>query len=225
MKGIGRNLLFWGKTLEKMVLFMTLWIIGLVAFMTLMEGGSFWEVFGGQMPSYLIMLAFLSLFVSSMNGVQIYYPLTVSFGSTRKQSFVAMQLILHLIVAEYIAMICLFSYFFNAQVWQLVSRYFVSVAGAFFIILAMGNLISTTYMRYGRALGMLLYVILLILIISVCIIGFSVAGKDAGMDWMVQGRLDALLLSPAILALGLVLDAVIIAIFYGMIRKQNLKFA
>lgn len=224
MKGIGRNLLFWGKTLEKMVLMMVLWIIGIVSFMTLAEGGDFWTELGNQLPSYLIMLTFLTVFMTSMNGIQIYFPLTVSFGSGRKQSFVAMQVIQHVIAAELVAAVSVCSYFFNPQFWWLISSYFMSVLGVLLVFMGMGNLISITYMRFGRTMGVLLYIAILILIIAIGVFGFSMTGKSIGIDFLTQGGINSFLQGPFILLFGILFDAVLIAIFYLGVRKQNLKF-
>lgn len=224
MKGMGRNLLFWGKTLEKMVLMMALWVIGIVSFMTLLEGGDFWKEFGNQLPMYVIMLTFLSIFMISMNGTQIFFPLTVSFGSTRTQSFAAMEMILHLIVAEYLAAISVLSYFCNPEIWRFCSGYFLSVVGVLLVFCGMGNLIATTYMRFGRTVGIIIYIVLLILIIAVGSISFMAVEESSVMVSLTQGGSDGFLRSPFILLAGILFDAVFIVIFYLVVRKQNLKF-
>ena len=224
MKGIGRNLLFWGKTLEKMVLMMVLWIIGIVSFMTLMEGGDFWTELGNQLPTYLIMLTFLTVFVISMNGMQIYFPLTVSFGSGRRQSFVAMQVMQHVIVAELVAAVSVCSYFFNPQIWWLIGSYLMSVLGVMFVFIGMGNLIAVAYMRFGRTMGILIYSASLILIIAIGISGASIREKNNRIGFLTSGWINSLLSSPFILLFGILFDAVLITIFYLGVRKQNLQF-
>ena len=223
MKGIGRNLLYWGAILEKTALMMGVWVIGIVAFITFMSGENFMEEMGKQLPSYLIMVSIILAFVNAFNNQQIYFPLTVSLGSGRKMSFIAMQVMQHLVIAEYVAAFYIFFYFFDARIWNLLTGYLMGVAGLYFIWLAMANLIAAATMRFGKSIGMIVYIAVLIAIIGSVIIGMvSVGGSMDLID--LSGADLKILKAPWILLVGAVLDLSIITVFYAIVRKKNLQF-
>lgn len=223
MKGIGRNLLYWGGVLEKTAFMMGAWVMGIVVFITFMSGENFAEELGKQLPSYLLMVSIILTFVNAFNNIQIYFPITVSLGSGRKQSFIAMQVMQHLVVAEYLAAIYILFYFADTRIWNLFTGYFMGVAGTYFILLAMGNLITAATMRFGKAIGMIFYMAVLIAVIGVVTFGAVSAGGR--MDMINLSGVDIKILrDPWILLAGIILDLCMILLFYAIVRKKNLQF-
>lgn len=223
MKGIGRNLLYWGAILEKTALMMGAWVIGIVVFITFMSGENFMEEMGKQLPSYLIMVSIIFVFANAFNNLQIYFPITVSLGSGRRQSFIAMQVMQHLVVAEYVAAVYIFFYLADTRIWNLLTGYFMGVAGIYFIWLAMGNLISAVTLRFGKAIGVIFYIAVLMTVIG--IVTFGAASAGARMDLINLSGMDIKIFkAPWILLAGAVLDLCIITVFYAIVRKKNLQF-
>lgn len=221
MKGIGRNLCFWNEILQKMMLTMVLTVIGILAVMTFLNGGDFMEEFGKSLPSFLMMIAFLTVFMNALNGMSNYFPMTVSLGSTRKQSYIAMQIIQHMIMAELIILIYLCSHFLTAEMYRgFFVSYPMTFVGLNFLMVGVGELISAVCIRFGRTKGLIVYVVIILVAAGGVGIGFA-----NGFDFNVSGSsLKQLLSAPWILLLGIAVDLVMMLVLYLQIRKDNLQF-
>lgn len=204
-----------------MMLTMLLTIIGVLAVMTFLDGGNFREEFGESLPSFLIMVAFLTVFMNALNGINTYFPVTVSLGSTRKQSYIAMQIIQHLIMAELTILVYLCCHFFTAVKYGgFFVTYPLTFAGLLLLMVGAGNLVSAMCIRFGRTIGMIVYIAVIILVAGS--IGIGIAGR---FDFNVSGsRLEQLLSAPWILLLGIAVDLFTMLALYFQIRKKNLQF-
>ena len=224
MKGIGRNLRFWGVALHKVMLSMVATIAVMLVFFTLMEGGNFMEEYGKQVPFYLIMLAFISSFMNALNGMNTQFPLTLSFGSTRKDSFIAMQVMQHLIMAEYLIAFYAWVYFVILERKAAFGEpYFMSAMGIVLLVLGLCHLTSAVSLRFGRTIGVIVYIVSIIAVISVTagiIIHCSNAESFVGIE-----SLGTVLNNPWIFLAGALFDGVMIAVLYAQVRKSNLQFA
>lgn len=222
MKGIGRSLRFWNETLQKMMLTMVLMVIGILAVMTFLDGGNFMEEFGKSLPPFLIMVAFLTVFMNALNGMSNYFPVTVSLGSSRKQSFIAMQIIQHMIMAELTILIYLCCHFLTSEMYRgFFVTYPMTFVGLLFLMVGAGNLISTVCLRFGRTIGLIVYIVVIILVVA----GSVGTGLAKGFDFEVSGSsLEQLLTAPWILFLGIAVDLFMMLVLYLQIRKDNLQF-
>lgn len=223
MKGIGRNLRFWGETMQKMMLYMVLTVIGMLAFMTVMDGGDFVEEFGKDLPTFLIMITFLTVFMNALNGMSTYFPVTVSLGSTRKQSYMAMQITQHGIMAELVILIYLCYNFITPEMYRgFLAPYPVTFVGLILLVLGLGDLISASCLRFGRTIGVIVYMVTIIIVVG-GVVGIGMSGV---LDLMVVGSsLQAILASPWIFLLGLLVDLIMMSVLYLQVRKSNLQFA
>lgn len=223
MKGIGRNLHFWGIILHKTMLMMVATIAVMIAFFTFMEGGDFMEAYGNQVPFYLIMLAFISSFMNAMNGVNIQFPLTVSLGSTRKDSFIAMQIMQHLIMAEFLIALYAWVYFVILKKEVAFGEpYFMSAVGIVLLVLGLCHLTSAAMMRFGRTIGVIVYLISIIALIAL-VVGTVLSNSFESLT--LDGIIGFLFDGPWILLAGAVFDGVMIFVLYAQIKKSNLQFA
>lgn len=221
-KGIGRNLLYWGYTMQKTTLQMIAMILLIVAFSVLMDGGNFVEAFLLQLPNYLFMLAFMTVFMNSMNGLSVYFPVTVSLGSSRKQSFIAMQLVQHIQLAEYAVALYLVFFFTQPEALALAAPYKLMILGIFFALLGMGSLVGAAMTKFGRTLGTVFYIGVVIVVVVLGVL-CGTAGRNAFL--LLNGGTNGLLTGPWILAAGILFDGLMILLLYRLLRKKDLQFA
>ena len=103
MKSVRKNLVFWAITYEKMVMAMLMGMVVYVFMLGTMNGFS--------NESLRNILGFASLFLSIMilsngyAGILSYFPQSISMGTTRKTSFVAMQIMQHVIAIQFLIMV------------------------------------------------------------------------------------------------------------------------
>lgn len=222
MKEFVKNMKYWGYTLETISLGMILVALIVVAFMTVIEGGDFFHTFFEQVPYFLMMMMGIGSFVNVINGINIYLPLTVSLGSTRKDSFIGMQLTQHLIMVQNLILFCLLISIGSKDLFRLISLFMPTVIGICLFLIAMGNVIGAFYMRFGRIVGMILYVVIMIVMVGFFVVmgvSYELGELNIGMS------LGDFLFGPYILLAGILLDALVITWFYLTLRKQNLQFS
>lgn len=220
-KGLGRSLKYWGWILEKTMLQMISMMLLIGTLMTLMDEGNFIEGFLKMMCAYLVMLAIMTIFMNSMNTVTTYFPMTVSMGSTRKQSYIAMQVMQHLQLVQYGLLIYLAFYFADKEALTIVSPYMLSAVGMAFLLMGVGNLIATIFMRFGRAIAVVIYILIFVLLISL-FVGGALAGNAGWIN--AGGAFVQFLGGPWLLFIGIVADAAMIAVFYNAVGKKDLQF-
>lgn len=221
-KGIGRNLLFWGFTMQKTTLQMVAMILLIVAFSVLMDGGNFVEAFLLQLPNYLFMLAFMTVFMNSMNGLCVYFPVTVSLGSSRKQSFIAMQIVQHIQLAEYAVALYLVFFFTQPEALAVVAPYKLMILGVPFVLLGLGSLIGAAMTKFGRTLGLVFYIAAVI----VAVVSGALCVMASRLQFpFLNGGTNGLLTGPWILLAGILFDGLMILLLYHLLRKKDLQFA
>ena len=222
MKGIGRNIKFWSITMQKMTLYMVFMILAILTFMTFMDGGNLMEELGRTLPNYLIMVSFMSIFMNALNSMCTYFPMTVSLGSTRKQSYLAMQIVQHLILGELVVMIYACYHFLTAESDRgFFADYPLLLLGLIFLVQGFGDLVSASCLRFGRSIGVIVYLAAIVILVAA---GVGIALSGALDALAIGGSMEQLLTAPWILLLGIFVDAIMIVILYLQVRKSTLQF-
>lgn len=216
MKGLGRNLLFWGKMLEKMVLTVLGTTVLCAGLMAAMDGGDFLTEMAEMLPTYLVMMAIVVVFINSLGGMNTYFALTVSFGSNRRCSAIAMQLMQHVIVAELMAvvMLCIW-YLPGSKMSELVLSYPLAFAGGALVLLALGSLTSAVYVTCGPTIGTTIYIVILLL---------AIGGGIAVFFMNLFEKYAAFLRMPWILLFGILLDVAMGYVLCKTLQRQDLRF-
>ena len=225
MKGLKRNLRYWLGNMELQVLAMVAVLSVVTVLMAFMEGANILEIFGERFAAYMIMIMFIFTFSNSFSCVTIYFPLTISFGSDRKSSFVAMQLSQLLVMLELLVI----SLFLMCCTWfdgmRDVMGIVITVAvAALFFLQAFGAIISMVTLKFGRNVGTAVYIgVVVITTLAIGIVaGVSAAGVGA-QDFSWQDLLPMIRLW---LPIGAILfDAVMMTLLYRCMRKCDLQFA
>lgn len=222
MKSLKSGLIYWGWILERLMFSLVAGVMAYAIVMALMQGGvSDLDNVASMLPSYICMLICISAFMNALTAANLHIPLTISLGSTRRGSFIAMQVMQHLIMVEYVALGVVALYFLQRDILQVLSDYIFAIAGAVLLLLALANVACMVSVRFGKMAGTITYILLFVSIL-VCILVGVVSGvlEDGGT----LGFMAAFAGKPYLFILGLVLDGIVIGIFYKAFQKSDLQF-
>jgi len=162
MKSVRKNLVFWAITYEKMVMAMLMGMVVYVFMLGTMNGFS--------NESLRNILGFASLFLSIMilsngyAGILSYFPQSISMGTTRKTSFVAMQIMQHVIAIQFLIMGGVAYYMVDRAEFDKLMEMGLSIVGGVLILIALSNLVCSTFGKFSRNVGTTLYVIALFVV-------------------------------------------------------------
>ncbi len=220
MSDLGKNVRFYCETMLMNALKTVVMVAVMAVFLVMLEGGDK-ESVSKIVPTYLLMFLVMTNFISAMNAIRAYLPMTISLGSTRRSSFWGLLISEHVLNVLLAVFIYVCHYFISYEMFEKLWMPFVlSVIGFLFIMIGLGNLVGVITLKYGNTKGMIAYVILILLIIGAVAV-FILAGA---FDWITPGStVESLLRGPLILILGLIVDAVIGWISYKVIRKSDLQ--
>ena len=221
-KGFGRNLLYWGLTMQKTLLQMVAMMTLIAAFMTLMDGEDYLKGFLNQMSVYLIMIAIMTVFMNAINGLNIYLPVTVSLGSTRRKSFIALQLMEHVQMAEYVLAICILWFLNRPQILTALAQYKLALLSAPFWILGIGGIVGIAITRLGRTWGLVLYISFIVL---ASVTGIIYSPAESSFFLQQSDNILNFLRGPWMLPMGILIDASMRYGHYRLICKKDLQFA
>lgn len=225
MKGLKRNLRYWIGSMEVQVLIMVAVMLVMVVLMAGMNGENVLEVFWSRFSTYMILLIFIFTFSNSFSSVITYFPLTISLGSDRKSSFVAMQLSQHLIMAELlvISLLSMGYAWFDGMKKAAVMVAAIAVAVLFFLQ-GLGAIISMVTLKFGRNVGTAVYIcVIVVTMLAIGIVaGFMAAGVGA-QDFSWQDILQKIKVWLPIAAV--LFDVAMVTMMYRCIAKCDLQFA
>lgn len=226
MKRLGRNFKYWIYVLEKPVLEMLVGIIVTALLMGILDGRTPGEFISKGMPGYVMAMTFISIFTNMYSCVETYFPLSVSMGSDRKNSFIAMQMAQHLVWLEsfLIGVLPTFPLWFEGELEMWITIMVCPMLMLSFLLMGLGMIGSVIVLKFGKNIGTAVYVGMVVLLAIAGII--IVVGASEGM-------LEVTSLTPASdlrlfigLAplLGAIFDALMVAVLYRCIRKRDLQF-
>lgn len=221
MKELKRSLIYWGWMLEKMMLTLIAGILCYLVVMAFISGGFDVKEVMEMMPQFLCMVICTSAFMNVLNGVNVYFPLAVSLGSTRKASYAAMQIMQHLIMLEYLLLGAAVYFVTQREAFFVLTEYALTIIGAVFILLALANLAGMVSAKFGRIAGVITYFCIFVAILAVIIVGVISSKLD---DMMFLDTLGDFASKPYLLILGILLDGVVIGNYYTVMKKQDLQF-
>ena len=223
MTGLERNIKYWIFYIGKTMGLTYLMIIGICAFMSFFDGGNFMEVFSKNIVTYLIMASGMSIIAFGFMNVTTIFPITISFSSRRSSSLIGMNVAQHVF--------CLLSFAFAFACFLYISPEIRPYAGAaapavfggVCVLFFMGNIVALLSDRFGRALGMVLY---MIFVLAVCVgsifLVTALTRKESTLLPALLTNVGAL--SVIICAAGIILDAIGIWLLAVGIKNKDIKF-
>lgn len=222
MAGLKRNLRYWMSFMQRQMLAVLLGIVAMLVAFSLLWGENILEIYLERMPMYLAMMIMITILSNAYAGMTTYFPMTISLGSDRKSSLIAMVLSNHLMQLE-LVLVCILPtlpYGFHGDVGKWSMAVMLALALAFFM-LGLGAVISILAVRASRTVVFLVYVLSLIITILGVIVVLILIEEQV----IVLGlTLEELLMSPLFLVIGIVFDVVMECVMYKVIRNKDLQF-
>lgn len=215
MRSMKKNLVFWAMTYEKMAMAMLLGILVYYFMMSMMNSFSIEELRG----IIGFMVVFLSIMILSNGyaGILSYFPQSISMGTTRKSSFIAMQVMQHVIAIQFLLLGGISYYMVDRTEFDKLMEVGVSIGGGVLILIALSNLVCSTFGKFSRNVGTVLYVLGIVAGVVVTIVLML-------SDWTEEGTVREFFMKPYLLIGGILADIIAIGIYYRVIKKQDLQF-
>jgi len=220
MKGLGRNLKYWFTYLGKTFLIVYAMIAGIVAATTFFDGAPTIIDFFENMAAYSVMVSIILVMVYAFTNMAAIFPMTVSLGTRRKTSILAMTLVEHAVILISIVLALIFLTLASKDYIVLAIKYWPLVVGTFFFLMTMGNFVAVLSAKFGRVLGMILYIASVI----ACSIGATMLFLRTEEVLGFFGGFNMGLML-AFMALAFVLDVLMTVLLNASVRKIELKFA
>ena len=213
MRGIGKSIYYWLYNMEKTFGAMFLVVAAVITFQVLM-GGADMEFGTSQM--YVPMMGSIMLIAMLMNNATHFIPQSLSYGGTRKEVLVGMEIVIHLMMMQMMLVIMigrnvLPKLFPNTK--EFLNQCFL----IYLICGGLGNFLCACSLKYGAKIGMILYMILVI-------------GASISIGLMFAFSLNSILKFASghvgygvIFLAAVLLDGVMIAFCYLAIRKYEVR--
>ncbi len=219
MQGLKSNIRYWGYTLEYMLL-VVLGTLLLICVVTGFDNLSNLHMLYLEMISDMgVLYILLMMCMLAFSGAVSYLPFTLSMGSTRKNSFLGMQIVMHFMEVQLVAIVMIAKAILG-KLDELgkVSYMVILLVTVLFFAIAIGNFISAAVLRFSRTVGFIVYFGILALVA----IGLAFfVGYGAGLD-SIRPFLSNFLRGPVVL-IALALDALSIAVYYRVVRKLEVR--
>lgn len=213
MKGYVRSLLYWGYEMEKFFLSILAGMVAMWAVLGIMEG----DLRAEMLPTYLPMMGIIMLLIQG--GVMVSYnlPQAVSYGGTRKEVMVGMEIIMHIILLQIMLLMLFFTNYFKEQ--YMVDTKMVILIFCAMLLLACGsaNCIFATTIRFGKIIGICLYVVFILAIIIVFLV-LMLAGELEPI-----GDFLAIWNGGGIVVIAALVDVIMMCFAFLEVRKYEVK--
>lgn len=159
MDGIKRSLRYWGRMVETtvgmllvfLVLFGLLYTIGA-------DIGEAWKYIASYTPAVCV----LSMCVMGFTGMNNYLPFTISMGSTRRDSFIGMEIMIHAMACQ-LAVLSVLAEFLQPEESKVgMARIVITCLFCSFFAAGLCNGIGAVNMKFGKIAGFVVYFIVAI---------------------------------------------------------------
>lgn len=216
MDGIKRNLLFWGYTIGQMILMILVMAFGVSIVTELGERENIFRAFCGTMAQYGSAYMVFVMGILGMTVINNHMPFTLSMGSTRKDSFVGMEVMLHL------ESLLLSAIIFAADVFAGKTADSAMVLNGVILwvcSIVLCNIVGWSYLQFGKTFGLIMYFVLTLG--GVVGISLLTAMNAAGVPekWGLQSNG----LSVLVAAAAIVADCVMIWLYAGKIKRLEVR--
>lgn len=157
MAAIKRNLKYWGYSVEMLVLA----VLGVTVLLGLLEYTSDGlEAALDYLLGYMPMMCIIAIAMLGFVGVGTYFPFSMAMGSTRKASFVGMQVMAHAMAVQIVLLTTLIN-FAQEQLFDSGEESYTLTFCLFWIFFSTGicNVISAISMKCGRLGATIAYIL------------------------------------------------------------------
>lgn len=213
MDGMKRNLLYWGYTMGQMILIIVVMVLIVGIITGIDETDNILLAFCMTMSEYGAMYMPFIMGILGMTVINAYMPLTLSMGSTRRDSFTGMEIMLHVEGLLLIGIITAADIFSGKTVNSML---FFGSAMRLVVSAALCNLVGWAYLRFGKVISLILYIVLIIggaLGVSV----FSMLYAEGKL------RLPAKWGEPLLVAVLVAVDCIVVWFYAREVKKMEVR--
>ena len=182
MKGMKRSLLYWGGVMEKFFLIMLFTVAGMGILMEILERGSALEM----VSVYIPMIGIIAVLALTSTNLSYNLPQSISFGATRKESLIGIEVFTHAIVVQMILIMALCGKYVPNPTQFETSELFRVYGVLFLFTCGAANAVYATTIRFGKAAGMWIYMIYLMIIVVITIGIIASAFMGNMTFWLVK---------------------------------------
>ena len=182
MKGMKRSLLYWGGVMEKFFLIMLFTVAGMGILMEILERGSALEM----VSVYIPMIGIIAVLALTSTNLSYNLPQSISFGATRKESLIGIEVFTHVIVVQMILIMALCGKYVPNPTQFETSELFRVYGVLFLFTCGAANAIYATTIRFGKTAGMWIYMIYLMIIVVITIGIIASAFMGNMTFWLIE---------------------------------------
>lgn len=182
MEGLKRSLLYWGRVMEKFFLTILFVVVVMSIAMEIMEKGV-----GIEMVSvYIPMIGIVAVLAQTSANLSYNLPQAISFGATRKESLIGMEVFTHAIIVQVIPIMVLcgkyvpnYTEFETTELFKVYGVLFLFTCGA-------ANAVCAATMRFGKKAGTWVYLTYIVIILFITI-GIMISSFFGNMTfWLIK---------------------------------------
>lgn len=175
MKGIGRSIHYWFINLEKVFLAMT----GTVAVMSVLMGTGEVVSFVEMLNLYLPMMGGIFAIAIMLTASTYYIPQSLSMGATRKETYIAMEIMTHLVLVQALILAVILNILLPEAIWQ--TDYIVISAACYLTFAGIGNVMCAGGLKLGGRAAMIIYIVMVVLIAGMAGAIAAITGFEKAM--------------------------------------------
>lgn len=211
MKGLKRSLCYWGYIMEKYFLTMSFIVVAMSVMMGLTSGKT-----GVEMAStYIPVVGMIAVLAQAASSANYNMPQSLSFGATRKESMIGMQIFIHVMILQILLVMLLTANYLpnpteltTVELFKIYAVLFVFGCGA-------GNGVCAVMLRFGNKVGTWIYIIFMVLFIFLAM-GIMASGmrdlRNTLLSFSSWGVLAAI-----------IMDAIMIVCCFKAIQKYEVR--
>lgn len=225
MKGLKKNLIYWGYSFERIALAMLVGIVFYFVMMCFVQGdlgseNAGIEAYTQSLLGYLWIFACIGIFINGFTAALSYYPMSIFLGSSRRASFWAMQIMQHLVMLQYLLLGAAAYYVLDRTLFFDLRKMVFTMIGGGLALLALSHVTCICSAKFGRIAGIVVYIVSVILItVAAVILVVSGEGAPAGYEQIMQD----ILRKPYVFIGALMVDGITMWLYYLVVKKQDLQ--
>lgn len=218
MRGLKQNLVYWGRTLESALAIVLLGSAAYALMMGIFGDGFTGDGFWLSVLAYSVCMVFI---VNTFNSVNLYFPLTVSMGSTRKASYMAMQMVQHLIMLQYLLLVIIVCVLWERELFEGMLGLWQTVIGVVLLLLTVSNVTGICVVKFGKIIGTAVYIVgLFAMVLSV----MWIVACEGDATGVLRKEIVEFIKGSGFLVTGILADGAAVGVYYRVLKKKDLKF-
>lgn len=211
MNGVIRSVRYWLMNMEKVFLAM----IGTVILMSVLLGSD--EDLGvvSMLNLYLPMMGGIFAIAIMMSASTQFIPQSLSMGATRKDTFIGMEFVMHLVMLQTVLVAVIFNNVLPQPIWT--TDFIIVSAILYLVCTGIGNAMCAGGLKLGNRAAMIIYVVMVMIVaVFAGVLGAMTGFKDGEMA-------SVLMIFRKLWIVAIIFDVAMGAVCYMALRKHEVR--